>query len=315
MALLRAQLDSVLTEVSNGIFQELTDFGAERFLTPVGVKIATGRVGKYGTNHLRIHANAMGGRGEAPRVSLVTRDVATTYQIENHGLEGILTMDDYENVEMPFDAEEDEVAALTHANLVAKERALAVAMGATAAALTQNTTLTGSSQFSDLANSDPISVFKTARAAIRTGCGFYPDTALMDAEVYETLKIHPMLWERLGFKYNQSGELTEANILSALSVERLVLVKGVYDSSSQGQTASLAAIWGKDIFFAKCPSNPKLRQQSLGYHVFRKRQGPRSVYKYAINNPAEAVGIQCRDDYDMLLSDVTAGYAIYAAIA
>lgn len=315
MAQLRAIVDKPLTDVSNGLWQDLTSFISERLLTAIGVIQQSGIVGKYGTNHLRVHANSMGGRGEAPRVQLVAPDVSTKYYIENHGLEEVVTREEYDNFELPFDAERDKTLALTYANLVAKEYALATAMGSGAGALTQNTTLTGPSQFSDFVNSDPISQIVTARETIRDACGFYPNVAWMEAAVMEKLRVHPQLWDRLGFKYNQTGQLTQDNVGQALNVKKVLVAESVYDSSSEGQASSLSPIWGKTLFFGQIAENPAIMQKTLGYYLYFKKRGKRTVYKYAINNPAEATGIQCRDDYDQLLSDVTCAYAIYGAIA
>jgi hypothetical protein len=315
MAQLRAIVDKPLTDVSNGLWQDLSYFLSERLLTAMGVIQQSGIVGKYGTNHLRVHANSMGGRGEAPRVSLVAPDVSTHYYIENHGLEEVVTREEYDNFELPFDAERDKTLALTYANLVAKEYALAYAMSSTAANLTQNTTLTGTSQFSDFVNSDPISQINTARESVRAGCGFYPNVAWMEAAVFEKLRIHPQIWDRLGFKYNQTGQLTQDNVGQALNVKKVLIAEAVYDSSSEGQTATIAPIWGKDLYLGVVADNPAIMQKTLGYYLYFKKRGKRTVYKYAINNPAEATGIQCRDDYDQLLSDVTCAYAMYGAIA
>lgn len=315
MAQLRALVDKLLVDVSNGVFQDETAFAAERFLASMGVAQQSGIIGAYGTNHLRVHANSMGGRGEAPRVSLLQPNLSQKYLIQDHGLEEIVTQSDYANFEMPFDAEQDKTILVTYANLVAKEVALATAMGSGAGLLTQNTTLTGASQFNDYANSDPISVWKTARQAVRDGCGFWPNVGLIESDVEEVLSYHPAIWDRLGFKYNQYGQLTQANLAQAMKVDKLIVAESVYDSSSEGQTAVITPVWGKEMFFARVPQNPALRQKSLGYHVFFKKRGVRTVYKYAIQNPPESTAVLCKDDYDMLLSDATCAYAVYAAIS
>lgn len=315
MAQLRALVDKLLVDVSNGLFQDLTSFIVERLLTQVGVVQQSGIIGSYGTNHLRIHANTMGGRGEAPRVALVQPNVSNKYLIENHGLEDVVTPEDYANYEMPFDAERDKTLHLTYANLVAKEYALATACGSAAGNITQNTTLTGTSQFSDFANSDPISVIVTGRETVRDACGFYPNIAWMEAAVMEKLRVHPQIWDRLGFKYNQSGQLTQDNVASALNVKKVLVAESVYNSASEGQTDVIAPIWGKSLFFGTIAENPAIMQKTFGYYVFFKKRGTRTVYKYAINNPAESTGIQCRDDYDQMISDVTCAYAVYGAIA
>jgi hypothetical protein len=315
MARMRALVDKLLVDVSNGIFQDMVAFVSERLLTNIGVVQKSGIVGKYGTNHLRVHANAMGGEGKAPRVSLVRPDVSQKYLIQNHGLEDVVTPDDYDDYELPFEAERDKTMHLTYANLIAKEVALSTAMGSAAAVLTQNTTLTGSSQFSDLTNSDPIGVFSTARQTIRAATGFWPNVGLVESGVYEKLRIHPQIWDRLGFKYNQSGQLTQDNVAAAMNVKKLLVTEGVYNSASEGQADVIAPIWGKNLFFAVIADSAGIMQKSLGYYVFNKKRGKRTVFKYAVNNPPESTGIICKDDYDQLLSDVACGYAVYDAIA
>ncbi len=315
MALLTALVDVPLTQVSNGLFQEMTSFICERLLPNIPVVQQSGIIGKYGTNHLRLHANSMGGRGEAPRVALVNPDVSQKYYIEDHGLEEVVTPNDLRNYISPFEADRDKVMALTYANLVAKEYALAYSMGATAANLSLNTTLTGSSQFSDLENSDPVNVILTGRRAIRDVVGFFPNKAWCEADVFETLRVHPQIWDRLGFKFNQSGQLSQANVAQALNVKEFLVAESVYDSSSMGQSASIAPIWDKTLYFGVLPENPALMQKSGGYYLYYGNQGKRSVYKQPIVNPPNAMSIICKDDYDMLLSDVNCFYAVYGAIA
>lgn len=315
MAQLRALVDKLLVDVSNGLFQEMTSFVCERLLPNIPVVQQSGIIGKYGSNHLRIHANSMGGRGEAPRVALVQPDVTNKYYIENHGLEEVLTPADLRNYEKPFDAERDKVLHLTYANLVAKEYAFATAMGASAGNITSNVTLAGTSQFSDFANSDPISVINTARETVRANCGFYPNAGWLEAAVMEKLRIHPQIWDRLGFKYNQTGQLTQDNVGQALNVKKLLVAESVYDSSSQGQTSVIAPIWGKSLFFGVVPDNAAIMQKSLGYYIYFANEGKRQVFKQVIVNPPNAMSIICQDNYDLLMSDFSCVYAVYGAVA
>jgi hypothetical protein len=245
----------------------------------------------------------------------VQPDVSQRYYITNHGLEDVVTRDDYANYELPFDAERDKTTALSYANLVAKEVALATAMSAGAGNLTQNITLTGGSQFSDFVNSDPIGVIRLGRETVRDAVGFYPNKALIESAVYEVLRVHPQIWDRLGFKYNQSGQLTQDNVGQALNVKDLQIVESVYDASAQGQTPNIQPIWAKSLFLAVVQDNPAIMQKTLGYHIFFRNRGVRTVYKYAVNNPPEATAILCTDDYDMLFSDANCCYAIYGATA
>jgi len=198
--------------------------------------------------------------------------------------------------------------------MVGKERGLAAAMGSTAI-MTQNETLSGMSQFSDYTNSDPLGKFKAARVAVRDGCGFPPDAAVMDWETANCLAYHPAILDALGFTQNRAGQLSEAELAKAMGIEQLFIAKGVYNTAALGQTDSLGAIWGKDIVFFYRPKSASLRQKSLGYNLSFAGQGVRQVFRHPVMNPPGSEEVIVRDSYYLLLSDVSAGYLIKDAIA
>lgn len=310
MSQLRAIVDKLLTNVSSMYVPE--GYISEALLPFVGSAQKTGKLGKYGLGHLRVETSITGGRGMYRRVEPITRS-SDSYEIEGHGLEGLVTKDDYRNVEKPFDAENDEVIGLVSQLWVEKEKVLADALADTGT-LTQNTTLSGTSQLSDYDNSDPIGVFSTARAAVRTGCGKAPDTAWMDWAVKNKLKFHPALLDLLGFKDNRPGGLNDAELAMALDVKRVMIADVSYNSAAEGQNDSLAAVWGKHVWFGVLPAQAQVRQVSGGYRIGFNGSTPRKVYKYAVNNPPEATAILVEDEYDFFLKP-TALYLVKNAIA
>lgn len=314
MAQLVSIVDKLLTQVSIGYFPEQMGFISEKCLPQLPVVQSTGLMGKYLNEHLRIVNRSVGGRGEAPRVTTVKRDKTTTYVITSFALEDIVTPDDYRNVELPFKAEEDATLGLTTDIFVGKENDLATLLTSTGT-MTQNTTLSGTSQFSDYSNSDPIGQFKTGRLAVRNGCGVPPNAAIMDWQVAETLRYHPQIWDRLGFKYNQVGELSDAQLAQALGVNKLLIAKPLYNNAVEGQSDNLTPLWGKNIIFAVLPDKATVRQVSLGYYMYYGADGIRKVYKYPIYNPAESTGIQVKDSYQFNITNANAGYLIAGAIA
>lgn len=311
MSQLKAQVDKLLTNVSSAYIPE--GYISESILPMIGVVQKTGKLGKYGTAHLRIENSVKGGRGKYRTVE--TRVYSTsTYDVEGHGLEGVVTDDDYRNVEQPFDAEQDEMLGLSTSLWLEKEKSLADTLSSTAV-LTQNVTLSGSSQLSDYLNSDPIGVFATARAAVKAGCGALADTAILSWEVWNKVRFHPGILEALGFKNNRPGGLMENELAMAMGVKRILIGVPSYESAAEGQASSLAPVWGKHIVFAVLPQTATVRQVSLGYLVQYSNKKPRQVYKYDLQNPPGSTGILVEDNYDMLISNAGAGYLIKDAIA
>jgi len=306
-----AIVDKLLTNVSKAFVP--TGFIAELILPKIRVKQSSGLLGGYGEDHLRIVNNVMGGRGKAPRYNSIVRS-SEGYKIENHGLEGIVTKDDFDNVEQPFDARKDETLGLKTVMSISREKALSDVLGDTSV-ITQNVTLTGTDQWSDFANSDPIDDFKTAQNTVYDGCGMPPDSAIISWKVANTLKYHPAILENLGFTQNRAGTLTEIELAKAMSVRRLLIGVPQFNSAAQGQTPVRTPIWADNAVFMVTPQTAQKYQVSLGYTIRKSNETMGQTFRFALNNPPMAEGIIVTDNYDDLLSNVTCAFLIKDAIA
>lgn len=311
MSQLKAIQDLLLTQVSSAYIPQ----GAvcEQLLPEITSAMSTGKLGKYGSSHLRIEKSLKGGRGGYRRVESITRSTSS-FSIEGHGLEGIVTKEDYKNVQLPFKAEEDETIGISTMLLLEKEQTLASTL-TNSSIVTQNTSLSGTSQYSDPSGGDPIDNFAVARSTIRAACGVEPNVAVMDWAVYNQLRFNPKLMDTLGFKYNRPGGLRTDELAIALDVDQLIIAKCSYNSAKEGQADSLSPVWGKHIVFGVFPDKAVPYQVSAGYMVVYENEAPRKVYKQPTFNPPESTLILVEDNYDMLISNASALYLIQNAIA
>lgn len=312
-AQVKAIVDKLLTNASNKFVP--TGFIADLVLPPLYVQQKTGKLGVYGNGHLRLESSIGGGRGAFRRVDATVR-TTTSYDIEVHGLEGMVTPDDYANVEQPFDAEEDEMNNLITMLLIEKEYALAAALTNTGV-ITNNVTLAGQDQYSDFANSDPLEDALTAHDSIYDATGMSMNTAIMPTKVYKRLRYHPQLLRSLGYADNRPGGLRIDELASALDVERILIANAVYNSAKEGQADSITPIWGKHLVYAYIPQTAMKNQKTLGYRMQLndQKRSQRAVYKYPINNPPGSNGIIVQDNWDFFLVDTAAAYLIKDAIA
>lgn len=308
---IRALVDMLLTNVATGYFPD--EMISEDILPEVKADHTTGKIGKFGTSHLRIVNTTIAGKGKYRQIEGVARD-ADSFHIIGHGLGDLVTREDYANVIDPFKAEADSVLVLQTLLWLEKEKALADALGNTGT-LTQNTTLTGSNQYNDYLNSDPIGDFNVARQAVYDGCGVTANTAIMSYSVFNKLRFHPEMLVALGYRYDRPGALTEQELCAALEVQKLLIGKAKYNSAQEGQTSVLSDVWGKNIVFAVCPDNPAVPQVALGYTVRLNGADPRKVYKQPVFNPTGATEILVEDRYDQNLLNTKAAYLIKNAVA
>lgn len=311
MAQLKAMIDKLLTNVSNAYIP--SGYISEEALPTLSVKQKTGKIGKYGTSHLRIVGSRMSGRGKAPRFEPIIRQVDDTYSIETHGLEGMVTEDDYDNVEEPFDAEADETNGLTSAIWLEKEFAFKTAM-TDSSVITQNTTLSGTSKFSDYTNSKPLEVVRDAQNSVLDGCGFNPNRAIISLKLFNTLKYHPAIVRALGYADNRAGKLTKEDIMAALDVEFLHIGSVSYETAKLGQASAVQQMWGPDMVMYYAPTTAQKYQKSFGYYMQLSGRGARRVYKYPIDNPPNSKGIIVQDSYSFELTDPKCAYLIKSAI-
>lgn len=308
---LTAVQDKLLGNISTAYVPD--GYISEMILPAIYSKNKTGKIGVYGTEHLRIVNSNKIGKGKYKSVDS-TAYSTTGYDIEGHGLTDLVTKEDYANVYEPFKAEEDKVMGLSSMLWLEKEKVVADALGNTSI-ITQNVTLAGVQQYNDYTNSTPVQDFSTARAAVKAGCGMVPNLAIMSWEVKNKLKYHPQLADYLGIKYNQIGPLSDEQLAMALDVDKVLVGKVSYESAKEGQASSLAPVWGKNIIFAVSPQKAALHQVALGYMVRYEGEQPRKVYKWAENNPPESTSVLVEDNYDQLLTNVKAAYLVKNAIA
>lgn len=310
-----SQLQPLVSKLLTNVLQSYQPKGfiSEMILPELNVTQQAGKIGKRGLAHLRIETSLMGGKGMARRVE-VRQYSSDLYYIEPHGLEEVITPEELKNVEKPFDLEKDVMQSLTNALFLGKEVGLATSLRSTAI-ITQNATLSGTSQWNDYANSDPIANMLTAKNTVRAASGMVVDTAIADWAVWETLRYHPKILRNLGFADNRAGQLTDADLAKALNVRRILSADVMYNSAKEGQTDVLSSVWGKDVIFAVCPDSAGIDQKSLGYRIQFAGEGPRKVYKQPVTNPPESTSIIVKDSYQQLLTDVTCAYLYKTAIA
>lgn len=306
-------IDLLLTDASSMYAPSEENVIADSLLPGLKFSQYTGKLGGYGKNHLRIENNVVGGKGKFRRVESIAR-TTSGFEIESHGLEGMVSARDYANVIEPFDAEKDEVIGLTTMLLLEKEKGLADAMGSSSV-LTQYIQLSGTSQFNDYTNSDPVGAFNVGKKAVRDGCGAVANCMILEYAVAEQLRYHPQLLDLLGFKFARPGGLSNEELARAFNVKKVFVPNAMYNSAKEGQTAVLAPVWGKHVVLAVIPDSAAKYQISLGYNIRLDGSSPRKVYKQSVFNPPGSTEILVQDEYDLVLSDVSAAYLIQNAIA
>jgi len=304
--------DKFLTNASNMLLP--AGYISEMILPAVRVKETTGKIANYGNGHLRIVNTVHVGEGEYARVESITRD-SDSYSIEDHGLQGTITANDFANVEKPYDARIDETLALTTHLWLGKEKALADTLQ-DPTIITQGATLVGNAQYNnrDHADSNPIEDMQTARDTILDAAGVSINAAAMSRKVFNALRFHEQLLRNLGFTDSRAGSLSGAELAVALELDFIFVGDAIFNSAKQGQTAVIAPVWGKDLIYMKM-GEPALRQKVLGWEIRKAGTTPRSVVRKSNFTPVGSEEVAVTDNYDQLILNTECAFLIQDAIA
>jgi hypothetical protein len=129
-----------------------------------------------------------------------------------------------------------------------------------------NTTLSGTSQWSDFTNSDPILDVDEAKNVVQQATGAMPNRLLLSTPVYLTIRNHPKIIDRV--KYTGTGmhqPLSAEDLAQAFGVEKCIIAGALQQSVPMGQTDNLIRVWGDNALVYYRPPRPSKRTLALGY--------------------------------------------------
>lgn len=172
-------------------------------------------------------------------------------------------------------------------------------------------TLSGTDQFSDYTNSQPIQVVDEGMQAVSSKIGKKPNLLLLPEDVFHKLKWHPQLCMK-----SLTGQETAATLeylKEKFSIERIEIASSLKLNES---TDEFEKIWSKDMLLMYVNPNPKptVREMSFGYRL-REKGYP------TVDNDIEGIdktkieAYRYNDKFEDVILAAEAAYFINEAIA
>ncbi|HEY6349611.1 MAG TPA: hypothetical protein VI636_09400 [Candidatus Angelobacter sp.] len=190
---------------------------------------------------------------------------------------------------------------------------------AAAAALNANyantnvVSLAGQNQWSDLANSTPLSDVETAKSQIRQ-VGQEANLMIIPDPVFQKLRVHPAIVQRL--VYTKGGQVTLADLAAVFGIERCVLASAIQLDANN----NASFVWGKHVILAYCQPNPTPADVSFG-KTFVWTQAPGTVGGFSTEIARETPASKKADElathfyYGQVATSNVSGYLIKNAVA
>ncbi|MBU0969206.1 MAG: major capsid protein [Proteobacteria bacterium] len=165
--------------------------------------------------------------------------------------------------------------------------------------------LSGTSQFTDYDNSDPVVIVDGGKKAVRAKTGKRPNTMVMGADAFDTLKEHPKLLEKI--KYSMKGVLTVELLKEIFNIKNMKVGDAVWADDK----GIFHDVWSDNIILAYVPEQMSgmdrdWHEPSYGYTL--RRTGYPFVDRYEEGKKLELV--RNTDNYDVKVVGPDAGYLI-----
>ena len=162
----------------------------------------------------------------------------------DYGLDDPVPQADIDNAPVNYDPLGRAVEGLSDLIALDREvRAANLVFNAANYGAANKVTLSGTSQFSDFTNSDPIAALMNALDA----CIMRPNVMVIGRPAFSVLARHPKVIKAVLGNAGDSGIANRKAIADLFELEDIQVGEAFLNTAKKGQTASISRVWGKHI--------------------------------------------------------------------
>ena len=301
-------IDPILTNVARG-YGNNAMVGSALF-PAVSVAQRGGKIIQFSREAFRSYAT---GRAPGANTKRVQYGYGSgTYSLEQHALEATVPFELLTEAEaVPgIDLAQGSVQMVQDIIALRLEQAQA-ALATTAGnyAAGNKATLSGTAQWSDLVNADPVANIETAKQAIRSQIGRIANTVVMGPVVFAKLKQCARIIDRV--KYTGRDVPTTDLLASLFGVQRVLVGEAVQASDAD----VMSDVWGKFVVVAytELGGLAQMGRPSFGY-TYRLNGYPVVEQAYQDRN-AKSWLYPVTDEVQPVIAGPEAGYLISTVVA
>jgi hypothetical protein len=267
-----------LTTISVGYKNDI--YVADDLFLPVNVMKRSDIVPKYTKsdwfrNKAEVRAPGTKSRGSGFRV-----ETTDTYWCPRYSFRFEIDDDTRGNQDQPFNLDRDGAEFVTDKMLLNREVNWSTGFFKTGIWETE-TTLSGTSQWSDYGNSSPLVDIEGDKDTVEGLIAREPNFAVMGRQVWTQLKWHPDLIDLV--KYTRVGQMSVDLFASLAELASVKVGRAIYTTTADGTdetSVSYSRIWGKNFLMLHKPARPGLMTPAAGYtFIWNRVAGARQYIK------------------------------------
>ncbi len=237
------------------------------------------------------------------------------YSVEDYAIADYLPQETIDNADDPINPEIDTNDFLNLLLDIAQEKRVAdVVFSAATYPVGNKVTLSGTSQWSDFTGSDPIGDILTALSTplIR------PNTLIFGQDTWTKFRQHPQVLDAVKsstrFQDSPGGLATAPEVAGLFEVDKVLVGRASFISSSEGQTPTFTRLWGKHMSALRVEPNPGINTITFGCTFVEQQRTTMTVFDPK-KGAKGALYIKVAWNADVKVKAPDVGYFIENAVA
>lgn len=312
------QVDPYLTKLSIEYANRPDAFIAHQALPIINSEgKTTGRYRKFKKgNMFRKYDDARARLASSSQVHVEMDTDGTFACVERALHDGIADRDAKEFLSQGLDLQEFAVRVVTDAVLLGREYRVA-ALLTSISVLNNYLALTTADRWDNFtsASSDPFDDVEMMRNSIHATTGLEMNRIVMGRQVYNKLKLHPYVLDRIKYTMNiREGKVTPELLAAAFDVDKVLIGNPLYQTTKEGQTETLGYIWGKNVIGMAVDDAPTNRSRTLGFIPSLYGSNAVQMAKWYEQN-VKGTYVEGTIDEDEIIVDANCGYLLQTAVS
>jgi hypothetical protein len=204
-------------------------------------------------------------RANGARANMITVAYSTSaYQVSEHALKDVVTDRDRVNADPPINLEVDTTENLVD-KILQRVDYETMKLFFTTTNWGGNATLVSTTSWKGhTTTASPSQHVLSAAAYVRQNSGKVLNTMVIGSAVFDALKENQNIWERI--KYSERAIVTKDLLAAYFDIGSIHIGGAIYDTTKEGETASISDLWGSDCFLAYMEPSPGIKKASAAYN-------------------------------------------------
>ena len=162
--------------------------------------------------------------------------------VKDYGLEDPVPQADIDNAPANYDPLNNATEGVSELIMLGREKRVSdVVFNAATYPAANKQTLSGTSQWSDFANSDPVAAILAAIDSML----MRPNVMVLGQAVFTKLRTHPLIVKAINGNSGDSGIVMRQALADLFEMDEVLVGQGWINNAKLGQTASFGRLWGK----------------------------------------------------------------------